>query len=95
MNLGIELIAVGAFNLVSLGVTVGIFVMGQRRNAEKIEELKDDIKEVKGDIKEDIGRLEKKQEESNKVKERLVITEESLKSAWCRIDEIRGYKHTK
>jgi len=38
----------------------------------------------------DILRLEKKQDESNQVKERLVKCEESVKSAHHRIDELVG-----
>jgi len=38
------------------------------------------------DVKEDIGRLEHKQEESNKVKERIVVLEQSSKSFHKRQD---------
>jgi uncharacterized membrane protein YciS (DUF1049 family) len=42
------------------------------------------------DLREDIKRLEHKQEESNKVKERTIISEENIKAIWKRIDELRG-----
>ena len=41
-------------------------------------------------LRKDILRLERKQEESNRIKERLIITEENMKAAWIRIDELRG-----
>jgi hypothetical protein len=41
-------------------------------------------------IKEDIVELKEEQKKSNEIKERLTITEESIKAAWKRIDELRG-----
>lgn len=46
------------------------------------EKNEDDLK----NIKENIGRLERKQEESNRIKERLSIAEVSLKSLHKRLD---------
>lgn len=44
------------------------------------EDFKQQLDEVKKDLKEDIGRLERKQEESNKIKERLAIVEHTVSS---------------
>ena len=44
------------------------------------EDFKQQLDEVKKDLKEDIGRLEAKQSESNKIKERLAIVEHVVSS---------------
>lgn len=44
------------------------------------EDFKQQLDEVKKDLKEDIGRLEEKQSESNRIKERLAIVEHVVSS---------------
>lgn len=71
--------------LLMFALAVGAFVV-ETRGIRK--ELKKDI-EV---LKEKIEDLKVKSDETNRVKERLIITEEQLKAAWLRIDELRGFK---
>lgn len=40
-------------------------------------------------IKDDVTRLERKQEESNRVKERVALLEHDAQTMWKRIDEMR------
>ena len=56
----------------------------------EISHLKEFFNEKICYVKEDIGRLEKKQEESNQIKERLVVQEQSNKSLHKRMDEHMG-----
>jgi len=58
-----------------------------KENTEKeIKHLKEFVVDKIDEVKEDIGRLEKKQEESNQIKERLVVVEQSTKSFHKRMD---------
>lgn len=71
--------------LLMFAFAVGAFVVetrGLRREFKKDIEL----------LKEKIEDLKVKTDETNRVKERLIITEEQLKAAWLRIDELRGFK---
>lgn len=42
-----------------------------------------------GHIKDDVARLERKQEESNRVKERVALLEHDAQTIWKRIDELK------
>lgn len=42
-----------------------------------------------GHIKDDVTRLERKQEESNRVKERVALLEHDAQTMWKRIDELK------
>lgn len=42
-----------------------------------------------GHIKDDVTRLERKQEESNRVKERVALLEHDAQTIWKRIDELK------
>ena len=55
---------------------------------QEIGHLKEFFESKITDVKEDIGRLEKKQEESNQIKERLVVQEQSGKSLHKRVDRL-------
>lgn len=59
---------------------------GKENISQEISHLKEFFDCKLCDVKEDIGRLERKQEESNKVKERIVVLEQSSKSFHKRQD---------
>ena len=78
--------------LIMLAFAAGGFYYGTRGLKSEISNLKKDFEEkinaFKNDIKEDILRLEKAQEKSNNVRERLAVAENAVKSAHHRIDDI-------
>lgn len=65
--------------LISIGVNVALVGRWSGKTSAQIAAIQGDIQ-----------RLESKQDKSNAIKERLVICEESTKSAHHRIDEIRN-----
>jgi hypothetical protein len=58
-------------------------------NFSKIKNMQEILLIEIREIKQDIMRLEKKQEQYNKLQERTIITERDLKAAFRRIDELR------
>jgi hypothetical protein len=56
----------------------------------KVDGLREDFSQMELRLNENIRRLERKQEEANKVKERTIISEENIKAIWKRVDELRG-----
>jgi hypothetical protein len=81
MNLTINLL----FELLGF-VILGVWNFGRIKSMQDV--LLVEIREIKGDI----ARLEKKQEQYNKLQERTIITERDLKAAFRRIDELKENK---
>ena len=78
-----QFIADNLFSIIGFAsMLVGIYVTSDKTQAVFKNEL--------GHIKEDVARLERKQEESNRLKERMVAQEITSDAQWRRIDEIRG-----
>lgn len=78
-----QFIADNLFSIIGFAaMLVGIYVTSDKTQAVFKNEL--------GHIKEDVARLERKQEESNRLKERMVAQEITSEAQWRRIDEIRG-----
>lgn len=57
------------------------------RHQHELYEQKTDI--VIGEIKSEVARLEAKQDKHNQIIERMTIVEQSLHTAWKRIDELK------
>lgn len=57
------------------------------RHQHELYEQRTDI--VIGEIKTEVGRLEEKQDKHNQLIERMTIVEQSLNTAWKRIDELK------
>jgi hypothetical protein len=68
--------------ILMFGFAVGAFVYETRS-------LKSTINEKIKDLKDDVTRLETKQDESNKVKDRVLTLEINDKAQWRNIDEIK------
>ena len=56
----------------------------------ELRHVREILESNKQDVKSDIERLEQKQNESNNIKERLALAENSLKSLHHRIDLVQG-----
>ena len=67
-------------------LTAGAAIYGSKAANDKTVAV---LEERMASMREDIQRLERKQEESNRIKERLAIVERDVKTAWGRIDELR------
>lgn len=65
-----------------VSMLVGLYITSDKTQAVFKNEL--------GHIKEDVARLERKQEESNRLKERMVVQEFTSEAQWKRIDEMRA-----
>jgi hypothetical protein len=78
--------------ILMFGFAVGAFVYETRSLKgtfnSKISDLQKNMDTLKKDLKEDIERLERAQEKSNNVRERLAVNENATKSAHHRIDGI-------
>lgn len=83
MNIGIEFAISLVVQLLILAFFVGIYVATIRFMLAQLEELKITLKADKEELKQDMKKY-------NNVLERLIITEQSVKSAHHRIDEIKG-----
>lgn len=88
MNLTIE----SFINLGSMVVVITAYIVTtkvtQKSLQEKIDDIKENIKEFKNDIKDHIKNLEEKQNKHNNLIERMVVVEQSTKSAHKRLDNI-------
>ena len=91
MNFEISLgliIQIGVY-LVTIGCMWGTFSSKLKSIEDDIREIKTiEIKRVEENIKEDMVRIEKKQDKNNSLVERMVMVEQSIKSAHKRIDDI-------
>lgn len=81
MNLGMEFAISLVIQLLILAFFVGIYVATIKFMLAQLEELKICLKEDKEELKQDMKKY-------NNVLERLIITEQSTKSAHHRIDKL-------
>ena len=94
-----------AINLVTIAFMAGIYIQtiktlkenqekSETDNKDRLRELKEyfleKIEDVKTHFAEHLNRVEEKQDKHNNVIERMVIVEQSVKSAHHRIDEIKN-----
>lgn len=97
-----------AINVVTIAFMAGIYIQtiktlkenqekSESDNKDRILELKEyfleKIEDVKKHFAEHLTRVEEKQDKHNNLIERMVIVEQSTKSAHHRIDEMKGDKH--
>ena len=81
MQFSPELIISVVIQLISVGIFIGVFKTTINFMQEQIGEIKHDLKTDKQELKEEMKRY-------NNVLERMIITEQSTKSAHHRIDTI-------
>lgn len=81
MQLSPELIISVVIQLVSVGIFIGVFKTTVAFMQQQIGEIKNDLKADKQELKEEMAKY-------NNVLERMIITEQSTKSAHKRIDTI-------
>lgn len=81
MSFSPELILSVVIQLISVGVFIGMFKTTIAFMQEQIAEIKTNLKDDKQELKDEMHKY-------NNVLERLVIAEQSTKSAHKRIDEI-------
>ena len=83
MNIGIEFAISLVIQLLILAFFVGIYVATIKFMLAQLEELKITLKADKEELKQDMKKY-------NNMLERMIITEQSVKSAHHRIDELKG-----
>lgn len=77
-----QFISTNLFSIIGFAaMLIGLYVTADKTQTVFKNEL--------GHIKNDVARLERKQEESNRLKERMVVQEVNSEAQWRRIDEIR------
>jgi hypothetical protein len=81
MNFSTELILSVIIQLISVGVFIGMFKTSLAFMQEQITEIKSNLKEDKQELKDEMARY-------NNVLERMIIVEQSAKSAHKRIDNL-------
>lgn len=81
MTLSTELIISLVIQLVSIGIFIGVFKATVAFMQQQIEDIKITLKEDKQELKDEMRRY-------NSVLERMIIVEQSTKSAHHRIDDI-------
>lgn len=81
MNFSPELILSVIIQLISVGVFIGMFKTSLAFMQEQITEIKSNLKEDKQELKDEMARY-------NNVLERMIIVEQSTKSAHKRIDNL-------
>lgn len=81
MTLSTELIISLVIQLVSIGIFIGVFKATVAFMQQRIEDIKITLKEDKQELKDEMRRY-------NSVLERMIIVEQSTKSAHHRIDDI-------
>lgn len=81
MTLSTELITSLVIQLVSIGIFIGVFKATVTFMQQQIEDIKITLKEDKQELKDEMRRY-------NSVLERMIIVEQSTKSAHHRIDDI-------
>lgn len=83
MNFSPELILSVVIQLVAVGIFIGVFKTTVSFMQEQIAEIKQNLKEDKQELKEEMTKY-------NSVLERMIIVEQSTKSAHKRIDNLEG-----
>ena len=83
MNFSPELILSVIIQLISVGVFIGMFKTSLAFMQQQIAEIKTDLKEDKKELKDEMARY-------NNVLSRMIIAEQSVKSAHHRIDSLEG-----
>lgn len=83
MNIGMEFAISLVIQLLILAFFVGIYVATIKFMLAQLEELKICLKADKEELKQDMKKY-------NNMLERMIITEQSVKSAHHRIDEMKG-----
>jgi predicted Holliday junction resolvase-like endonuclease len=81
MNFSPELIISVVIQLVSVGIFIGVFKTTITFMQEQIGEIKSDLKTDKQELKEEMRKY-------NNVLERMIVAEQSTKSAHHRIDDM-------
>lgn len=81
MTLSTELIISLVIQLVSIGIFIGVFKATVNFMQEQIIDIKQNLKDDKQELKEEMRKY-------NSVLERMIICEQSTKSAHHRIDDI-------
>jgi len=81
MTLSTELIISLVIQLVSIGIFIGVFKATVAFMQQQIEDIKITLKEDKQELKDEMRRY-------NSVLERMIIVEQSTKSAHHRIDDL-------
>ena len=81
LNLSPELIISVVIQLVSVGIFIGVFKTTVTFMQEQISEIKEDLKTDKQELKDEMRKY-------NNVLERMIIAEQSTKSAHKRIDTL-------
>jgi len=81
MTLSTELIISLIIQLVSIGIFIGVFKATVNFMQEQIIDIKQNLKEDKQELKEEMRKY-------NSVLERMIICEQSTKSAHKRIDDL-------
>lgn len=82
MTLSTELIISLVIQLVSIGIFIGVFKATVAFMQQQIEDIKLTLKEDKQELKDEMRKY-------NSVLERMIICEQSTKSAHIRIDELK------
>jgi len=85
MSIGLEFIITLVIQLLILAFFVGIYTATIKFMGQQIESLKETLLQDKKELKEEMSKY-------NNVLERMIITEQSTKSAHKRIDDILGEK---
>ena len=83
MNIGLEFIITLVIQLLILAFFVGIYTATIKFMQKQIEDLKETLLEDKKELKDEMAKY-------NNVLERMIITEQSVKSAHKRIDFLEG-----
>lgn len=81
LTLSTELIISLVIQLVSIGIFIGVFKATVSFMQQQIEDIKTTLKDDKQELKEEMRRY-------NSVLERMIICEQSTKSAHHRIDDL-------
>lgn len=85
MDISPELIISVVIQLVSVGIFIGVFKTTISFMQEQIKDIKHTLKEDKQELKDEMAKY-------NNVLERMIIAEQSVKSAHHRIDTIENKK---
>lgn len=83
MNFSPELILSVVIQLIAVGIFIGVFKTTVTFMQQQIAEIKQNLKDDKRELKEEMARY-------NNVLERMIIVEQSTKSAHKRIDSLEG-----
>ena len=97
MNIGAELLLSITVNVVAVSYFVGVQSANQKKIEESMamirEHFKENLDELKTHFQDKFDTLEKKQDKHNNLIERMVVVEQTTKSAHKRIDDISEVVH--